>query len=152
MARGQGRPGLGHVRWEGGCRSRAIGHDRAEGEPRGAGRAADSAAATGEALSDVQGSADAVATSLFPAGLPVGMEAADTVAMAPQIQAHAVYRRALNELGYALVGIPDALPTCDQIAREQRHAAGTKQLLPAATNEVTAALKAAWAGLARLEQ
>ena len=60
----------------------------------------------GLALAAVQGTADAAARSAFPQGVPVGMTAADTVALAPEIAVHAAYWRATEHLGLALANAP----------------------------------------------
>jgi hypothetical protein len=107
----------------------------------------------GEALAAVQGTADAAARSAFPQGVPVGMTAAEAVGLAPEIAIHTAYWRAMEQLGLVLANAPpEALPKCRQLAREQRKPPGTKDLLPGALAELTAALKAAWAELRRLEE
>jgi hypothetical protein len=106
----------------------------------------------GETLAAVQGAADTAARSAFPMGLPVGMTAADAVAMGPEIAVHTAYWRAMDQLGLALAKVPpDALPKCRQVARELRKPPGTRDLLPGALGELTQALKVAWAELKRLE-
>jgi hypothetical protein len=107
----------------------------------------------GEALAAVQGAADTASRSAFPMGVPVGMTAAEAVAMRPEIAVHATYWRSMEQLGLALANVPsEALPKCRQVAREQRKPPGTKDLLPGAFGELTEALKTAWAELKRLEE
>jgi hypothetical protein len=104
----------------------------------------------GEALAAVQGAADTAARSAFPMGVPVGMMAAEAVAMTPEVAIHTTYWRSMEQL--ALANVPsEALPKCRQLAREQRKPPGTKDLLPGALGELAEALKAAWAELKRIE-